>query len=281
MRLLLTRSYRIRAFSLAALILAVLFAIKAAPTAAQAKPFTVYLGFDDGPDAGKTPLILDILKKYNVKATFFIEGAHIAGHEAILRREWQEGHHIGNHLISHELEVMAQNKPKKEVLLSRWEATELAINAALGGELAVEYNKAEPIKPFRWPGGAVTAFPRADTITYNWNVSVGDDVAGGITPKQGVYNVLYGYPPHHYYGIFAWGDGAVVLLHDESITTVRALPVIIKNLQAHGVTFGTLPRPGDTAGTMPIQIGAVPACAHQPGNCEHEYKFLVDFGYLK
>jgi peptidoglycan/xylan/chitin deacetylase (PgdA/CDA1 family) len=240
-------------------------------SAAQKTPFTIYLGFDDGPVPGQTDRILDILKKYDVKATFFIEGAHIAGNEALIQREWLEGHHIGNHLISHELNVMAENRPNKDVLLSKYYATEAAINAALGSKLSAEYNAAEPIKPFRWPGGAVTAFPLSNVITYNWNVTTGDDVPGGITPHQAMYNILYGYPPNHYYGVFAWGDGAVVLLHDESMTTLAALPVIIENLQANGVTFGTLPRPGDQPGTMPIRIGDVPPCSHKPGNCGAEF----------
>ncbi len=59
------------------------------------------LTFDDGPDAINTPLILDILKKHNIKATFFIIGKNIAGNEELLERMHAEGHVLGNHTWSH------------------------------------------------------------------------------------------------------------------------------------------------------------------------------------
>ncbi len=236
------------------------------PLAAQQKPFTVYLGFDDGPTVEITGKILDVLKAYNVKATFFIQGSKIHGREQMLQREIREGHHIGNHLVSHELNIMSNNHPNPDLLIAKYNETEGAINAALGPELSAVYNAEEPVKPFRWPGGATQPFP-LPVVTYNWNATTGDMRPGGVTPQQALRNVLYGYPPIHFYGIYAWGDGAVVLLHDTSRSTAAALPYIIKNLQAYGVQFGTLPRPGDQPGMMPISLDAVPPCSHKPGNC--------------
>ncbi len=247
------------------------FGGSAAPVqAAQPRPFTVYLSFDDGPVMGRTDKILDILKKYNVKATFFIEGKHVAGAGELLQREIREGHHIGSHLWMHELLVMAQNHPKKDFLLQRYQITDEAIRAALGEDLWKQYNQEEPIKPFRWPGGAVEAFPRPDVITYNWGTTSGDEVVGTAPVKRIVDNVLFGWPPVHRYGVYAWGDGAVVLMHDTSVIEFQALPLVIESLQRHGAVFGTLPRPGDQPGTMPIRIGDVPPCANKPGNCVKE-----------
>ncbi|HVO41283.1 MAG TPA: polysaccharide deacetylase family protein [Aggregatilineales bacterium] len=231
------------------------------------RPFTVYLGFDDGPMYGRTDKILDTLKRYNVHATFFIQGNHATSGAALVAREIVEGHHVGNHLWYHEDLVIATNHPKDDVLLNRYTMTQDVIYRALGNDLWMRFNREEPIKPFRWPGGAVKAFPRPDVITYNWNVTAGDDVVGGARVSQVVNSVLYGDPPNHIYGVYAWGDGAVVLLHDTSRATVRALPLIIENLLAHGVTFGVLPRAGDKPATMPIRIGDVPECAHRPGDC--------------
>jgi peptidoglycan/xylan/chitin deacetylase (PgdA/CDA1 family) len=246
-------------------------AFSAAPAQAEPpKPFTVYLGFDDGPVVGRTDKILDVLLKYNVKATFFIEGKHVAGAGELLRREILEGHHLGSHLWMHEALAMARNRPSKEFLLQRYQITDEAIRAALGEDLWKQYNEQEPIKPFRWPGGAAEAFPRPDVITYNWDVSAGDDVAGAIRTARIVNNVLYGYPPAHYYGVYAWGDGTVVLLHDTSLIDATTLPIIIENLRKHGAVFATLPRPGDQPGTMPIKIGAAPPCANKPGDCTRE-----------
>lgn len=64
----------------------------------------VVLSFDDGPHYTYTPIILNTLKKHNIKATFFIMGAMIRWdkkRQAILKRIYREGHKIGNHTYSH------------------------------------------------------------------------------------------------------------------------------------------------------------------------------------
>lgn len=59
------------------------------------------LTFDDGPDPAITPQVLDILKKHNAHATFFVMGKHVPGNEALLQRMHAEGHEIGNHSWDH------------------------------------------------------------------------------------------------------------------------------------------------------------------------------------
>ena len=61
----------------------------------------VALTFDDGPSAEFTPAILDILKEYNVPATFFMVGVHVEKYPEIAQRIVDEGHEIGNHTYSH------------------------------------------------------------------------------------------------------------------------------------------------------------------------------------
>jgi len=61
----------------------------------------IYLTFDDGPIAGLTEWVLDELKKYNAKATFFCVGANILKHEAIFGRIKSENHRVGNHTMLH------------------------------------------------------------------------------------------------------------------------------------------------------------------------------------
>lgn len=60
----------------------------------------ISISFDDGPHAN-TYAVLDMLKKYQIKASFFIIGKNIAGKEAILKRMDEEGHSIGNHSFAH------------------------------------------------------------------------------------------------------------------------------------------------------------------------------------
>jgi len=61
----------------------------------------LYLTFDDGPHATATPFVLDELKKYNAKATFFCIGKNVAEHPGIYRRIIEEGHRAGNHTYNH------------------------------------------------------------------------------------------------------------------------------------------------------------------------------------
>lgn len=61
----------------------------------------VYLTFDDGPIPKVTDAILDVLKDYNIKGTFFVVGKEVDGREKILCRIYDEGHSIGLHTYSH------------------------------------------------------------------------------------------------------------------------------------------------------------------------------------
>ena len=69
----------------------------------------IALTFDDGP-SNNTSRVLDILDKYNVKATFFILGTNIKGNEDIIKRIHNGGHEIGNHMYSHKLITRLKDK---------------------------------------------------------------------------------------------------------------------------------------------------------------------------
>lgn len=62
---------------------------------------TVYLTFDDGPIPGITPWVLDLLDKYNIKATFFLVGDNIRKHPDEFRQIIERGHRVGNHTYNH------------------------------------------------------------------------------------------------------------------------------------------------------------------------------------
>src|SRR5215467_3496738 len=61
----------------------------------------IYLSFDDGPHPVATPFILDELKKYNAKGTFFCIGKNVTEHHDLYRRVLAEGHRVGNHTHRH------------------------------------------------------------------------------------------------------------------------------------------------------------------------------------
>lgn len=61
----------------------------------------VYLTFDDGPIPEVTPRLLEILRRYNVKATFFMVGDNVRRHPELLEAVRAEGHSVGNHTMHH------------------------------------------------------------------------------------------------------------------------------------------------------------------------------------
>ena len=75
-------------------------------------PNNVLLTFDDGPDKDLTPHVLEILKKHNAQAGFFVIGKKIKENETLLLQMQNEGHIIGNHSFSHPLNFGRQSKKK-------------------------------------------------------------------------------------------------------------------------------------------------------------------------
>ncbi len=67
----------------------------------NAEEKTIYLTFDDGPDPKITPWVLDVLARYNVKATFFMVGDNVRKHHSIYQRVVDAGHYVGNHTFNH------------------------------------------------------------------------------------------------------------------------------------------------------------------------------------
>ena len=70
-------------------------------TAQRSGDKVAYLTFDDGPIPEVTPKVLDILARYDVKATFFMVGENIDKHPEVFRQVVEAGHSIGNHTYNH------------------------------------------------------------------------------------------------------------------------------------------------------------------------------------
>ncbi|MGB4758718.1 MAG: polysaccharide deacetylase family protein [Candidatus Saccharimonadales bacterium] len=87
----------------------------------------IALTFDDGPNS-VTPRLLDILKTNNTRASFFVIGRQIAGHETIIKRMQSEGHDIGNHTWDH----LDFKKIPLEVMEDQVARTDQAIEAVTG-----------------------------------------------------------------------------------------------------------------------------------------------------
>ncbi|MFI7545884.1 polysaccharide deacetylase family protein [Actinoplanes sp. NPDC049599] len=105
---------------------------------------TVALTFDDGPDPVQTPKILELLAKYQVKATFCVVGVQVKRHPEIVRQIAAAGHTLCNHTWSHSLTIGRAKPAKIQADLRR---TNAAIEAAVPGA---------QVPFFRAPGGNFT-----------------------------------------------------------------------------------------------------------------------------
>ena len=181
----------------------------------------IALTFDDGPNPYFTPLILDILNKYNVKATFFCIGRQVAAYPALVKQEYMAGHIIGNHTWSHpDLALLSPANVNLQLV-----STSNAIQEAIG---------VQPIY-FRPPYGvmsvpALTQAYHLGLTTVIWNDEARDWQLPGM-------NVIV----ERILGLAR--NGAIVLLHDgggNRSQTVAALPYIIKGLRARGFQLVTI-----------------------------------------
>lgn len=196
-----------------------------------------YLTFDDGPTANITPQILDVLRRYNVKATFFEVGSLIETNPDVARRVYEEGHLIANHSNSHNYEKLYASTSS---FMNEINSCYDIIKSVTDGE--------EPFKLIRFPGGSYdsdddsystvkqeckTALANDGYYFCDWNSLTGD--AEG--KKKGAEELL-----SYLKQSLNTNRNAIVLMHDASSkqATVDALPSIIEYLASEGYTFHRL-----------------------------------------
>lgn len=103
----------------------------------------VFLTFDDGPSETVTPVVLDTLKKENIKATFFLLGSRVELNPELVKREYNEGHYLASHGYSH---VYSQIYASPQSVIDEYNRSVTAIRNAIGEQ---QYNP----HLFRFPGG--------------------------------------------------------------------------------------------------------------------------------
>ena len=190
----------------------------AAPTPTVANK-TIALTFDDGPGP-YTEKLLDILDKYDAKATFFLIGSKVSARANTLRRMQSRGHQLGNHSWSHpELPKLSVDQIAGEI-----DRTNEAIRQATG------------VKPsiLRPPYGAVNGVVLEQLRLRNmssilWSVDTRDwaDRNSQIVCSRAVAGAR---------------PGAVILMHDIHQTSVNAVPCILSSLKQQGYSFVTIQR---------------------------------------
>ena len=170
----------------------------------------IALSFDDGPRAETTPKVLEILKKYNAHATFYIVGSHVEGNESIVKQIVAEGHELGDHSYSHPL---LTKKSADEVYQEVHKTSDLIAKASGG------------LRPMslRPPYGGFNKMvsEQAGIAIVNWSIDSLDwkyrDAAKTIAHiKENTHN------------------GGILLMHDIHAESVEALPSVLKYLTSEG-----------------------------------------------
>ena len=204
-----------------------------------------YLTFDDGPTENITPQILDILRRYNVKATFFEVGSLIKANPDVARRVYEEGHLIANHSNGHNYEKLYAST---ESFINEINECYEIIKSVTG--------EAEPFKLIRFPGGSYkssadsyspvkqeckTVLKENGFYYCDWNSLTGD--AEG---KKKNASELLAYLKQN----LDTSESTVVLMHDAAAkqNTADALASVIEYLMSEGYTFHRLDEIDYTAG---------------------------------
>lgn len=179
----------------------------------------VAVTFDDGPDEAHTPAILDILKKHEVPATFFLTGKNVPGNEELVRRICSEGHLAGTHSWSHSywFDFFMPGMMKRELLRS--------------AVIIKEVTGRSPLM-FRPPYGVVNpmlarALRNMRLTVVCWSIRSFDTMTKD--PDGVLHRILSQVRP-----------GAVILLHDHSAFSSSRLEMMILKVREQGYQFASL-----------------------------------------
>lgn len=189
----------------------------------------IYLTFDDGPGR-YTNELLDILNKYDVKATFFVT-SQFKDYVPIIKREYEEGHKIAVHTKTHKWSI--------------YQSVETYIKDFNDMNDIIYSYTGEKSKIFRFPGGSSNTVSRKYSkgvvraiknrmtdygyVYFDWNVDSED--AAGASSKEIYDNVITGIKRK---------NNAVVLMHDIKKNTIATIEDILVYAIEKGYTFKTL-----------------------------------------
>lgn len=179
----------------------------------------IAITFDDGVDPVMTPKVLDILKRYDAKATFFIVGEKAVRHAEIVKRIVAEGHGIGNHSYFH-----------------RWyfplkSTSEIYVEIEMC-KLALEKSAGFATKLFRPPFGVTNpmvgrAARRAGVVSIGWSIRSLDTMGHPIVQvRERVARQVAG--------------GKVILLHDNRAGADVLLEGILIDINKKGLRTATI-----------------------------------------
>jgi peptidoglycan-N-acetylglucosamine deacetylase len=179
---------------------------------------SIYLSFDDGPHPQYTPPLLDLLRSYDAKGTFFLIGDRVEMHPDITRRIIDEGHAIGNHSMTH---------PKLEKLTGRKQLLEVERADAV---LSPFNGKTRQL--FRPPNGRATMSTIVSSIVLSrplvlWSVDSRDYCLAADEVVRRLEATIV-------------RAGDILLFHDDIGVAEVALRRLLPRWRDAGLNFGTL-----------------------------------------
>ncbi|MFH1169186.1 MAG: polysaccharide deacetylase family protein, partial [Chloroflexota bacterium] len=208
----------------------------------------VALTFDDGPNEPYTSEILDILASYNIKATFFLIGQNVELYPQTARLIAAEGNVIGNHSYSHLANHALTEYGARDLIKAQ--QVIFNVTGVTPHLYCPPHGKKSPWEMY--------AAKEAGLIEVTWSVSANDQHIlafwGEPSPEAFAREIASRSKP-----------GGIILLHDgygtshgtaksDTSLTVKALPLIIEQLQAEGYSFVTVPE----LLNVPEYIGGLP-----------------------
>lgn len=176
----------------------------------------IYLTFDDGPIPEVTPWVLDQLKSYEAKATFFCIGDNVRKHPSIFRMLEQDGHRIGNHTFNH---LNGRNHDKELYLENT-----LACNEYFESDL------------FRPPYGRLKKAQAQNLSRAGFKIVMWDVLSGDWDSRKTAYDCIQAVKRHA-------KPGSIIVFHDSQKAwplLQNVLPEVLAHFSQQGYSFESL-----------------------------------------
>lgn len=183
----------------------------------------IYLTFDDGPDPVSTKTIVEILSRFEIKASFFVVGTQVEKNSNIIKLLENKGHLICNHSYSHSASLF-KGKTKLQDEIFKTQHLLDKTSTRIGNYFRPPYGRIYP--------GMRKAVKKFGYSILLWDVFVADYKPGYSAEK--ITSRIFHYTR----------SGSIILLHDRSKNsdqTIKALPIIITTLMERGFKFSALP----------------------------------------
>jgi peptidoglycan/xylan/chitin deacetylase (PgdA/CDA1 family) len=183
----------------------------------------LYLTFDDGPEPDHTPQVLEVLAANDARASFFLLGEQVERHPAVVERIVAAGHLLGNHSYDHpHFTSLSWSEQRAQI-----ERTDRLLGRFDGRET----HRFRPPSG-RFPASLLARFAMRKRSVALWSY---DSLDYQRRPVVQLVETLRRNPPR---------AGDIVLMHDDSATTTRALELMLPEWRAAGFEMRALPQEG-------------------------------------